>query len=151
MVQLPQRSGEEFGAELREGIFGQEEVAERGGHHHPNTNSNSSGGSSTASRFSDFGGSRPRSYGAQGGRLWRCLLERILVLPGEYGLVEGGSDAVRGYERMVQMLSVLPFTVLKVSLCWRLGANSTVRSLRLTRLLNRTLSKASSSRSREKT
>lgn len=138
---------EEFGAGLRASIFGEEEAASNGGgHHHQKTDSNSSDGSSP-SPFPSFGGSRPRSYGAHGRRLCESLLKRILALPTEYGLVDGGNDAARGHERMVQLLSVLPFSVLKVS---RRRAERVARSLTLTHSASRTLSRASTSRSREK-
>lgn len=54
-------------------------------------------------------------YGALGARLWVSLLRRVLALPEEYGLVEGGEDLSQGHERMVLLLSALPFEVLKVS------------------------------------
>ncbi|ORY59432.1 UEV domain-domain-containing protein [Leucosporidium creatinivorum] len=106
-------AGERFEAEARVNIYGEEEKADAGGGpNHQKSNSDSSGGSSSPSHFPKFGSARFH-YGAQGARLWGCLLRRIMALPAEYGLVEGGKDAARGYERMVQLLSVLPFTVLK--------------------------------------
>lgn len=55
------------------------------------------------------------SYGEQGARLLQALLSRVMQLPKVYGMVEDGADLERGHERMVQLLAVCPFAVVKVS------------------------------------